>query len=222
MAIRFDHVVYAVPDLAAATATFREELGLHVVIGGEHPNWGTYNSLCHLGLPYIELIGVKDTARALESEFGRSVLAKATAGGGPVTSALATDDLDAAAALLRQNGVPLEGPFEGRRQRPDGSLLQWRMAWPEAHRDLPMPFLIQWQQSDAEREADLKARGIIAPGAPALDGVVYAVRNLQDAAAAFRRYYGVEAGALGILLRESPDAQPGPAEVRLQGGLTLR
>ncbi|HWI52185.1 MAG TPA: VOC family protein, partial [Symbiobacteriaceae bacterium] len=77
MAIRFDHVVYAVPDLAAATANVREELGLHVVMGGEHPNWGTHNSLCHLGLPYIELIAVQDPVQAAKSEFGRSVLARA-------------------------------------------------------------------------------------------------------------------------------------------------
>ncbi|HWI52044.1 MAG TPA: VOC family protein, partial [Symbiobacteriaceae bacterium] len=191
------------------------------VMGGEHPNWGTHNSLCHLGLPYIELIAVQDPVQAAKSEFGRSVLARATAGGGLVTSALTTDDLDTAVARLRQNGVAVEGPFEGRRQRPDGSLLQWRMAWPEPYGDLPMPFLIQWQQSDAEREADLKARGVIAPDAPALDVVVYAVRNQQDAAAAFRRYYGVEAGEVGIMLTERPESQQGPREVRLQGARRL-
>lgn len=218
--LRFDHVVYAVADLVDATAAFRERWGLHVVMGGAHPNWGTHNSLCHFGLPYIEFIAVKDPGRARESGFGRSVLARAEAGGGLVTCAFATDDMDAAVARLRCNGVKVDGPFEGRRQRPDGSLLQWRMAWPEAHGDLTMPFLIQWLQSDREREADLTVRGIIGAhrdGNLRFEGVSYEVLDIADAAVAFSRYYGAMPG---IFLEQGP-AQ-GPVAIRLGGRKELR
>ncbi|HYF92803.1 MAG TPA: VOC family protein [Symbiobacteriaceae bacterium] len=221
MKLRFDHAVYAVPDLAAASAFFREEWGLHVVMGGAHPNWGTHNSLCHFGLPYVEFIAVQDPDRARESDFGRNVLKGVEAGGGLVTAALATDDLDVAVALLRYNGVGVEGPFEGRRRRPDGSLLAWRMAWPEPYGGLPMPFLIQWQQDDDERTADLKESGQIAPhrmGALQFEGLDYFVRDVPGSVNAFCRYYGQESSSVGIRLAQGPpDIAEGPYAIRLHG-----
>lgn len=230
--IRFDHVVYAVPSLVEASKVFREEWGLHVVEGGAHPNWGTHNSLCHFGLAYLEFIAVQDPGRARESDFGRAVLRRAEPGGGLVTAAFATDDLDGAVAWARRHGVNVDGPFEGRRRRPDGSLLQWRMAWPERFGDMEMPFLIQWQQSDAEREADLRQRGLIVNRQPALGPMVYTVADLAEAGEAFYRWYGQAPGeafvdehlgrrcaridALSITLCESDAGLPaGPAAICL-------
>ncbi|HWI60399.1 MAG TPA: VOC family protein [Symbiobacteriaceae bacterium] len=212
-------MVYAVTDLAAATAHFHSQWGLHVVEGGAHPNWGTHNSLCHFGLPYVEFIAVQDPVIARKSDFGRSVLQQVEAGGGLVTAALATDDLDGAVARMRQNGIAVDGPFDGRRQRPDGSLLQWRMAWPAPWGDMPMPFLIQWQQDDVEREADLRRRGLIRDQRFGFAAVVYDVPDLQQAAEAFRRWYGEDADQLGIILREAGE-RSGPAVLCLDAPTT--
>jgi RimJ/RimL family protein N-acetyltransferase len=199
--IALDHVVYAVPDLDEAAALFGPGSvgwGLHVVPGGSHPNWGTRNSLCHFGLPYVEFIAVADPAVAQQSGFGRAVAAGAARGGGPVLFALGVPDLDAAVARLRRAGVAVEGPQEGRRVRPDGSVVAWRLAFPAADGDLPMPFLIQWALDDEARQADLSARGVIAPhpaGAGlALEGLVVPVPDLNRAVEAYSRYYGLEAG----------------------------
>lgn len=46
---RIDHVIYAVGDLEADAARFRDELGLESVVGGRHPGWGTANRIVPLG-----------------------------------------------------------------------------------------------------------------------------------------------------------------------------
>ncbi len=230
-----DHLVYAVPDLEEARQRFHKQWGLHVVAGGSHPQWGTHNCLSYFGLPYVEFIAVQDPAVAMQSNFGRMVLERARAGGGLTTFALGTAELDGAVARLRAQGVAVEGPIEGRRTRPDGSVLAWRLAFPEPAGGLRMPFLIQWQQSDEARKADLTARGAIAPHA-AGDvrlGLVVAVRNLGGALDAFARYFGISSGpiyadtALGgrrsqlnlkrgdVTLWETESVPEGPHQVRL-------
>lgn len=234
MSLVLDHLVHAVPDLDTATATFAGMWGLHVVRGGSHPLWGTQNSLCHLGLPYVEFITVHDPQRAQESDFGRSVLAQTALGGGLSTFALGTRDINAAVARLRQAGVEVEGPVDGRRERPDGSMLSWRLAFPAAVDGLPMPFLIKWELDEAQRTADLAARGIAGQhrhGDLRLGAVTVSVRSLGAAVAAYREYYGLQAGPAyddaelggrcarielgrgGIVLCEPMDT--GPAAARL-------
>ena len=40
-----DHLVYAVPDLAAAIDHFEAKLGVRPTVGGRHPHQGTHNAL---------------------------------------------------------------------------------------------------------------------------------------------------------------------------------
>jgi catechol 2,3-dioxygenase-like lactoylglutathione lyase family enzyme len=231
MNFTLDHVVFAVTSLDAAAATFGRDWGLHVVKGGSHPNWGTHNSLCHFGLPYVEFIAVQDAAVAVQSDFGRWVLEGARAGGGLVNFALGTSDLDGAVAALRQAGVAVDGPQQGRRQRPDGSWLSWRLAFPApTATGLRMPFLIEWAQDDRAREADLRARGVIGAhrwGDVQLSAVACAVPSLEAALQAYSRYFGLQAdpatglirlGRGAIRLCEAPERAPGPFRLELTGG----
>jgi hypothetical protein len=54
----FDHLVYAVPDLDAATATLARVLNVQPAYGGEHPSdYGTCNALLSLGERcYLEVL----------------------------------------------------------------------------------------------------------------------------------------------------------------------
>ncbi|MBX3636913.1 MAG: VOC family protein, partial [Rubrivivax sp.] len=65
-----DHVVVAVADLAAASATYARLLGRAPSWQGEHPGWGTANTLFRLANTYVELLApagagmLADTIRA--------------------------------------------------------------------------------------------------------------------------------------------------------------
>jgi lactoylglutathione lyase len=98
---RLDHVALHVADVAASTAFYRSVLGLALLPRPEFPFPGAW---LRLGLDQeLHLIGGRELPPA-EGSRGTHF-------------ALAVDDLAAAAAHLRANGVAFRGP--GR--RPDGA-----------------------------------------------------------------------------------------------------
>ncbi|MGY8804381.1 MAG: VOC family protein, partial [bacterium] len=55
--LRLDHLVYAVPDLTAAIASFDSALGVSPAYGGRHTGMGTHNAILPFrGDTYLELI----------------------------------------------------------------------------------------------------------------------------------------------------------------------
>ena len=98
--LRIDHVVHAVGDLDDAAVRFRQAYGLDSVAGGRHERWGTANRIVPLGDQYLELVATVDPGVAGMSGFGYDVLELANAGGGWLTLAVATDDLDAIASRI--------------------------------------------------------------------------------------------------------------------------
>lgn len=195
--MRFDHLLHWVPDPDAAQAQY-QALGFHVAPGGQHPGRGTQNRLCHFGLPYVELLSIHDRAQAERSNLSAmlpAVDALLAEGGGARMFAVSVDDLDATLARLREAGLVLGEVFEGARQRPDGSFVTWRTA---RLADGPAwrPFFIEWGTPLAEREADLRRRGIL--------------RSPQD------RW------ALQQLVVETPEPQAGLAWLSRALGLPVR
>lgn len=141
--LRLDHVVYAVGDLDEAGVRFRDTFGLDSVEGGRHDRGGTANRIVPLGEQYLELVAAVDRDAAAESGFGSAVMARADAGGGWVTLAVATDDLDGVADRL---GLEVAS---GARTRPDGEVLRWRSAGiDDARREPWMPFFLAWEVPD--------------------------------------------------------------------------
>ena len=138
--MQLDHVLVAVPDLAAAAADFEERYGLASVEGGRHPGWGTANRIVPLGDAYLELVAVVDEAEASESPFGSWVADALAAGHRRLLGwAVRTQELDAVAARLGLEPQP------GSRARPDGSELRWRTAGVEHALSEPcLPFFIEW------------------------------------------------------------------------------
>ncbi len=146
-----DHVVIAVPDLAAACEAVERGLGLAATEGGRHPQLGTENRLIWLGDSYVELLGVFDRALAATSWIGAPALrALQGGGGGFVALALASNDLADDLARLRAHASTLRGPTAGERVRPDGAIVRWLLALPPALGSAHPLFLIEHDRNGAE------------------------------------------------------------------------
>lgn len=188
-----DHIMHGIarPD---SLLDRLEPVGLRAVAGGEHPGWGTANSLSYLGLPYLEWIWVRDAVEAAQSPIGGPIAGSLSRGEGPVTVAFRAARLEEWAERFRGLGLPVVGPVACSRRRPDGSELRWRLLLPP----WPWPFLIEWAEGDSERLAGLAARGALG-GHPAGDlqlaGVGWAVRDLGAGAEWLERVYGLRVGA---------------------------
>ena len=147
MGARFDHLVVAVEDLDEAAARWRAA-GIPAERGGAHPV-GTENVLVRGPAPaYVELI-------AAGSEESNPWLDRIRAARGPISWAVAVDDLDEARTTLEAAGFEPDPPVPGSRRTPDGELLEWRVCdvGPGPY-DGSLPFLIEWTTPMAPGPAD--------------------------------------------------------------------
>ncbi|MCL6627450.1 MAG: VOC family protein, partial [Alicyclobacillus shizuokensis] len=109
--------------------------------------WMTYFATEACGIPALHTGGgrILGTHRVLEAleRLGGTVL---TATPSYAYHLLRTSALDAVADTWREAGLPFVGPVRGRRVRPDGLELTWRLLFParEAGANFPLPFLIEW------------------------------------------------------------------------------
>ncbi len=183
MITRFDHAVIAVGNLDEAIESY-SALGFEVFPGGRHDHRGTHNALIRFsGVDYIELLGVYDAEKAIQSGLNGRTLAEFTRdrAGGLAGHCYATDDIEADAARTRESGLEMVGPFEMQRARPDGKALTWRLLVPE---DIPWrrrwPFIIEWDAPDEERLA-VEGVGEHRNGSSSVSGVSITVRDLEEA-----------------------------------------
>jgi hypothetical protein len=104
----------------------------------------------------------------------------------------ATDDIEAEADRMREAGLEMVGPFDMRRERPDGRALTWRLLVPE---DIPWrrqwPFLIEWDAPDQERLA-VEGVGDHPNGARSVCGVSVAVGALEEAVRLYSILFDLE------------------------------
>jgi hypothetical protein len=154
---QLDHLVYAVPDLAAGVAAFAERTGIRPVPGGSHPG-GTANHLVRFGpTSYLEIIGPDPDASERPRAFGLETLTA------PRLAAWAVrpDDLDKLVRQARDQGYDPGDIQPLSRRTPAGTLLEWRLTRredPAAVR--PVPFLIDWGGTPHPAASDLPRVGL--------------------------------------------------------------
>ena len=139
-----DHLVYAVPDLAAAVEALAARTGIRAAPGGRHLGTGTHNALIALGADsYLEIIAPDRTQRppAMPRPFGLDTLAMPRL----LTWALKAPDIDARVAAARAAAYDPGVVQSMSRTRPDGVRLAWRLTFtPRLPGDGLVPFLIDW------------------------------------------------------------------------------
>ena len=108
-----DHLMWAVPDLAAGVDRLESLTGVRAASGGAHPGMGTANVLLGLGPGvYLEVIGPDP---ALDEPTGFGALLAALDAPELRSWAIRTDDIDQACAALDRGWVAdrAEGDDEG-------------------------------------------------------------------------------------------------------------
>lgn len=176
MRFRLDHIVIAVADLERTIADYRS-LGFTVQPGGSHPGRTSHNALVVFeDGAYLELIAWTQPNPA---ERWNVELVKH--GEGFMDFALIPEDVPQAVAQAQARGLPLDGPIDGGRLRPDGRKLEWRTGR-QATFDLPFlcgdvtPRDLRVPTGTVRRHAN---------GAVGVASVVVAVRDLDTS---LRRY----------------------------------
>jgi hypothetical protein len=225
MLLGIDHVVIAVGDLAAAARQLEASVGIAATGGGRHPVLGTANRLVWLGDSYIELVTVADEAIAAGSWLGVPVAATLAHGGGFVTWAVASDDLDGDVSSFRALGAGYGDLVDGERRRLDGDIVRWRSAIPNRLGPAEPPFLIAHDPASAEwQPADRAARVVQVHPLGGPDGAMGPVRLdvLELATGAVPATIQRLTRALGLRFRPSlsgggaRDANIGSHTVRLR------
>ena len=132
-----DHVVIATGDLAAATARTARLLARGPSWSGDHPAWGTANSLFRLENTYLELlapVGPGPVAAALEARL-------ASAGEGLYALAFGTRDAERCRETLAARGLEPGPVLHGvGRDVDSGAWREWRnvMLPPARTRGIPL------------------------------------------------------------------------------------
>jgi len=184
VSLKIDHVTLAGSDLKALEQVFARA-GLATDYGGPHSNGITHMSL--LGFDdgsYIELISTLEPGQTAPWWD-----AHIQGNGGPCAWAVEAGDVAAEAARIAALGIPVRGPNGMTRQRPDGVLVEWDLAFVgERQPGATLPFLIkdrtprQWRVRPSARVTGTDLAGVAM--------VVLGVQDLDRAVDLFRRVYG--------------------------------
>jgi hypothetical protein len=139
MELQLDHVTVAGPDLAVLQQRFAAA-GLAAQYGGLHSNGVTHMST--VGFDdgsYIELISTAEPGRPAPW-WNKQI----TLDGGPCAWCVRSSDIGTEAQRLKEWGLPVRGPSPFHRERPDGTKVEWELAFPGAQEaGAVLPFLIQ-------------------------------------------------------------------------------
>ncbi len=144
-----DHLVFAGPDLAQASAAIATILAATPTPGGSHVGRGTCNELLSLGgATYLEVIGPDPAQPSPENPrpFGIDDLTGPALVAWCVRPRRRIDEIVAEAGAA---GIAFGAVTAMSRRRPEGEVLEWQLTIPQP--DGPfgcaLPFMIDWGQS---------------------------------------------------------------------------
>lgn len=162
----FDHIVHFVEKPEQAMEDLQKE-GLHVVAGGQHEVWGTYNALSYFDLSYIEFIGINNEAvfanAAKKPHTLHESYEKNKRMNGLTRVALRTTTIEQDAEKFKAAGFDVYGPETFSRTKPDGTVIRWQLLHiGKSSMQVSYPFFIQWEEPDEVRREKLMEQGVMA------------------------------------------------------------
>lgn len=196
----FDHLVHFVEETSDVITSLKK-LGIQGVEGGVHQNYGTRNMLSYFDLSYIEFLTTYDRELVKQLDHYKYSLMETIVNDhfeeGFSRFAIRTTDIEATAKKLANKGLDVTGPMPLSRKRPDGRVIDWQLLFVGSSKEeLPLPFIIQWNESDEERRKDLISRKVIVPhpAGVSFSHVSFAVKNAQETANKWASYFDLTPG----------------------------
>lgn len=206
MKLKFDHVIHYVDDAHETMKTLNTAENLNVKYGGRHEKRGTYNTLLYFGLSYIEYLSIDNNK--IFNEYGAtnvtyspfSTISKFGFKEGLYRIALRTKNLESLAKLLKSKGLLVNGPIELSRKQPDGKVLEWRLLFvDDPNTSLPLPFFIDWIQTDEDRFSELKKSGFISNNNDCkISYFGIAVHDLKRAVSDWSKWFDLVVGEIEV------------------------
>lgn len=185
-ALRVDHATIAGSALDPLREAFAGA-GLETDYGGPHSNGVTHMAL--LGFEdgsYLELISTLEPG-AESPWWGAHIAGDA----GPCAWAVEVADVAAEAARLQAAGVPVDGPAHFLRERPDGVVVEWDLAFVgDPGGGALLPFVLRDRTPRAQR-VPLSA-SVAGSGITGVATVVLGVETPERGVDAFRTAHGLE------------------------------
>jgi len=179
-----------VPDLQQGINAYRR-IGFNVSPGGVHPGQGTHNAIAFHEEDYLELLSVCGRDEYLTGHPGGGLLAFLAQGGGLRYIAVQSDDLAADVVQMRQRGVDISDPSEGRRDTPTGQALRWKAATLGPHHPLPLFFVEHLTPLHERRQ--VSQAGMHPNGVLRVERVYIAVTDVAAAAETYSQVLGMPA-----------------------------
>jgi len=182
--MKIDHVSIAWSNLTFLQEAF-ENVGLKTDYGGVHSSGFTHMSLLAFkDGSYIELISVVKSGTPSPS-WSRQIADN----GGPCAWAVQVDDLTSEVHRIKSLGISAIGPDDYYRERPDGVLVEWQLAFiGDREPGATLPFLIK-----DKTPRDYRVRPSPSVAFSELSGVtkvILGVRDLEGEAKLFQKAYG--------------------------------
>ncbi len=188
--MKIDHVTIAGASLTRMQDDFAK-LGLTTDYGGAHSNGITQMAL--LGFDdgsYIELISNIEAGQKHHAFWGKHI----THNGGPCAWATYSEDVAAEAAHVADLGIAIDGPHYYNRQRPDGALVEWDLAFlDDKGAGACLPFIIKDitpRELRVRPSASVSGRAGESALLKGINSVILGVKSLKTSSDLFRRVYG--------------------------------
>ena len=176
-----DHVPFAASDLDVLVQRF-EAAGFDPAYGGAHPDAGT--EMAALVLPdgsYLELVApTREDPDRWPAYFDAADPVV-----GPCDWCVETGSVHAECQRVIDHDVTVHGPIHGRRERPDGTLVEWDHAFLGGDDGL-LPFVVSDRTPREYRVPDSDLYGSPVSG---ISWVVLATDDLANAVERFQRLY---------------------------------
>jgi hypothetical protein len=177
-----DHVPFCAADLQSVVERF-ETAGFDPTYGGEHPDAGT--EMAALVLPdgsYLELVAPTDDDPGRWGEFFDAADPLV----GPCAWSVESGSVHAECQRVIDHDVEVHGPVHGRRERPDGTIVEWDHAFLGSDDDHLLPFVVSDRTPREYRVPDSELYGAPISG---VEWVVLATDDLDQAVERFERLY---------------------------------